>query len=114
MEDQMADVMVRRGGGQGSGTDPLQMMREPLRRILGIDPYNMFQVDPFLDLVQPALAAATTFSPDFEVRDTGDGLVIEADVPGVRDEDLEITATGNQIRISGKREVRREDQGDTW
>ena len=38
-------------------------------------------------------------------------LVVRADIPGVDPKDVEITATGNQLTIRGKREQSREEKG---
>ena len=43
--------------------------------------------------------------PNADLRDEGGHLVIEADVPGLRKEDLEVNCTGNGVTISGKRTV---------
>jgi HSP20 family protein len=47
---------------------------------------------------------AQTFIPAFEVRDTKDAYVLEADLPGIQESELEMSVTGNQLSISGKRE----------
>src|ERR1043166_864407 len=46
--------------------------------------------------------------PDFEVRETDDEYVVRADVPGLTSDDLDVTASGNRLQISGKREHREE------
>jgi HSP20 family protein len=53
-------------------------------------------------------------APDFEIKETKDGFVFKADVPGVKEKDLEITMTGNRLSISGKREAEKEDSGDSY
>src|SRR4051812_8710326 len=94
--------MTRRdeGGGQSqrAGSRPLW------------NPFAMFAVwpDPFSALI--AAAPAKKFIPAFDFRETKDGYVIEADLPGVRERDIEISMSGNQLRISGRRQsVRREE-----
>jgi len=50
--------------------------------------------------------------PSFEIRETDDAFVFRADMPGVRTDDLEITLTGNQLQISGRRDQEQEqDEG---
>jgi HSP20 family protein len=51
------------------------------------------------------------YTPNFEVKETKDGFVFKADVPGIKEKDLEITMTGNRLTISGKREA--ENDGNT-
>jgi HSP20 family protein len=79
--------------------DPVQMMRE-----LVVDPFRMFQMMPWMrrDLA---------WNPTFEVQETDDAFVFKADIPGIRNEDLEITLMGNQLVIEGKREQEQE-QGE--
>jgi HSP20 family protein len=64
---------------------------------------------PFWSEEQPA-----RFAPDFEVKETKEGFVFKADVPGVREKDLEITMTGNRLTITGKREAEMAERTDTY
>ena len=41
------------------------------------------------------------WSPPLEVDETEDAYLIEADVPGVRPEDLSVDVQGNEVRIAG-------------
>jgi HSP20 family protein len=54
------------------------------------------------------------FSPDFEIKETMDGFVFKADVPGVKEKDIEITMTGNRLTISGRREADSEENTDIY
>jgi len=69
--------------------------------------------DPFAEMM-PALSSRDlqVFNPSFEVKETKDHYVFRADLPGVREEDLEITLTGSRLSVSGKREAeqRKEDE----
>lgn len=95
----------------GGGTDPFNMVRESMRRMQDLFRDPMFEMDPigFLEA-----GRMTQFMPDFEVRETNDGLVFVADLPGVKEQDLDITMVGNRLRINGKREFEQENRGDTW
>ncbi len=48
--------------------------------------------------------------PALESYIEGDNLVIRADLPGVDPKDVEITVTGDELRISGKREATSEEK----
>src|SRR5262249_34538735 len=50
----------------------------------------------------------------FEVKETVHAFVIKADVPGIKDADLEINVTGNRLTIAGKREAEKEEKGDRF
>lgn len=56
----------------------------------------------------PAPFQAASY-PALNICDCGDSLRVEAEVPGVRMEDLEIFAMGNELTIKG---VRRAPEGD--
>ena len=46
------------------------------------------------------------FIPAFEVKETKDGFVFKADLPGIQEKDLDVSLTGNRLTVSGKREER--------
>jgi HSP20 family protein len=84
--------------------DPLRLARELLRW------------DPFRDMTAyaPMMESTALFSPAFEVKESKDAYVFKADVPGVKEADLEITHTGNRLTVCGKREADREEQSETY
>ncbi|HVY37071.1 MAG TPA: HSP20 family small heat-shock protein [Polyangia bacterium] len=101
--------LIRRNQGQEPTTaaagawDPFRLMRDMLRW----DPYR--ELDSVLGQV-----AERSFNPTFEVKETKDAYVFRADLPGVKDSDLEISLTGNRLSISGRREQERHEQADTF
>jgi HSP20 family protein len=99
----MANLIRRGSTGSAapSGTlDPFEMMRDLLRW------------DPFAEpgTRRPDLG----FVPSFEVKETKDAYVFKADLPGLREEDLDISLTANRLTISGKREEERRDEDDRF
>jgi len=82
--------------------DPLRTMREFLRW----DPFR--EMSPMFGRLEKA-----EFLPAFEVRETGDSYLFKADMPGVKDSDIDIQLSGNRLTISGKRETDREEKTDT-
>ncbi len=96
---------ITRRGERPSGTqawDPLRRMRE------------LFEWDPFAEMLPERGAAANEFIPSFEVKETRDGYVFKADLPGVRDEDLDISLTGNRLTISGMRQSEERREGERF
>ena len=83
--------------------DPVRVMRDILRW----DPFR--QVEAVL-----SRADVHGFTPTFEVTETKDAYLFRADLPGVKEQDLEISLTGTRLSISGHREQERHDQGDTF
>ncbi|XXR73924.1 Hsp20/alpha crystallin family protein [Sorangium sp. So ce388] len=80
--------------------DPERLMREMLQW----DPFA--EMDPFARLPQPE----AWFSPDIELRETKDRFVFRADLPGVKESDIDVSISGRQLSISGKRDEEREEQ----
>ena len=84
--------------------DPFVTMRDLMRW----DPFRDTTLIPWID------PSGASFSPAFEVKETKDGYLFKADVPGVKESDLDITRTGNRLSVSGKREAEKEEQSDTY
>jgi HSP20 family protein len=51
-------------------------------------------------------------TPDVNIYDTQDGYILEADMPGVSKEGLEITLEGNQLTLTGQRQNAKTPQGE--
>jgi HSP20 family protein len=87
--------------------------REPARLF---DPFevmrDMMRWDPFAEIAP--IAAGTVFAPSFDVKETNEGYVFTADLPGVKESDLELSLTGNRLTISGKREEEKKEEGERW
>ena len=105
----MADIAVRKGnGGEMLGSlvrrewEPLRLMRE----MLGWDPLR--EMRPLLPVGVPA------FAPAFEVKESKDSYVFKADLPGVKESDLEVNVVGSRLMVSGKREAEKEEKEDTY
>jgi HSP20 family protein len=71
------------------------------------DPFNI--LSGFLGWWDPLgvwgpSARDQTFVPAFDGRDTREAYVLEADLPGIQESDLEMSVTGTQLSVSGRRE----------
>lgn len=103
----MANVMVRKDGGEQRAPvvrewDPFRIMRSLLR-------------DPFGEMaMMPEAERAMSFNPAFEVKETKDAYIFKADMPGVKDSDVDVSMTGNRLTISGKRESEKEEKADAY
>jgi HSP20 family protein len=68
--------------------------------------------DPFGEMTP--YASQQMWNPNFEVRETKDAFLFKADLPGIKQEDVDIELHGNRLAISGKRDSEHEDKdGDT-
>jgi HSP20 family protein len=92
----------------------LSRKRETEPRVTRWDPFE----DPFQQIERiftpTVLAGERMFSPSFDVRETPDAYIFKTDLPGVKEEDLEISLTGNRLTIRGKREQEQRQEGDQF
>ncbi len=93
----MARRELMRGGGEITRRewDPLARFRE------------LLSWDPFAAIWEafPTERMPAGFSPDFDICESHDKYVFKADLPGIREQDLEVTVTGNRLTVAGKREM---------
>jgi len=105
----MANIAVKKNGGEAAvgltrrQWDPTRLVRD------------FFGWDPFGEMA-PAwqFSKGDEFEPAFDVKETPESYVFKADVPGIREKDLEVTLTGNRLTITGKREAGKEEKTDTF
>jgi HSP20 family protein len=83
--------------------DPMRVMRS----LLTWDPFR--EMAP-IGFDQPMAA----FAPAFEIKETRDGYVFKAEVPGVKREDIDVSYAANRLTITGKREAEKQEKHDTF
>jgi HSP20 family protein len=107
----MSDIIVRRSGGSAQPSSLARGQFEPFRMMR-----DLLKFDPFQEMepVWPAEMRQAVFSPAFEVKETKDSYLFKADVPGTKEQDVEVMMTGNRLTVSGRREEEKEDRGDTY
>lgn len=105
----MANIVTRRNqpapiARRFGEWDPFERMRE------------LMQLDPFQDLPRRWLGgeALNAYTPTFDVREENDAFVFKADLPGIKEEDIDISITGNRLTVSGKREDENIDEGESY
>lgn len=88
---------------------PIQRRRYPARRwdpfasLPGFD--DLFdQMNRMLTNAFPDVAriSVNSWSPPVDIQETDDSFVIEADMPGVRPEDVTVDLQGKELRIGGE------------
>ncbi len=90
------------------GFDPLQestTMREALRQLLSERPASPFDVAPS--------ALASVFVP-VDVMDAGPEVIVRANLPGMKAEDISINYLNNTLTIKGEVKEDTEYQGATY
>ena len=104
----MANIAVtKENGGQPQTIthrewDPFRAMRELMRW------------DPFAAMPAWPAEARDVMNVAFDVKETKDGFVFTADVPGIESKDIDVKLQNNRLTISGKREQEKTDKGDTY
>lgn len=102
----MANIEVRKAYEGKPSTvaawEPTRMIRD----VFGWDPFR--EMTPFI----PQIPAG--FAPSFEIKETKDSYLFKADVPGVKESDLDVSVMGNRVTVSGKREAEKQEQTDTY
>lgn len=87
--------------------------REPMniaREVFGFDPFTGLGLE-WPVARQPGQA---TFNPRFEVVERDDGYTFKADVPGLKDPDLDVTVQDGQLVVSGTRRAEERKAGDNY
>jgi HSP20 family protein len=92
--------------------------QQPATTVAPVDPWdrwmrNFFGWDPFRELA-PMQTMDRSFMPAFEIKETKEGYLFKADLPGVKESDLEVTFTGNRLTVKGKREEERKQETETY
>ena len=78
----------------------------------GIDLYRPFRDLEELERSLFANNSATAFKTD--IRDAGDAYVLEADLPGMKKDDIHIDIDGDRLSISAERNAVREEKNDGY
>ena len=47
------------------------------------------------------------------MKETKEGFQFKADLPGLKESDLDVSVSGNRLTVSGKREEEKHDKSDT-
>jgi HSP20 family protein len=99
----------RRNAALRQGSDPMRALQSDLNRVFE---------DFFRGLDMPGLSAgdhmlASGRIPDIDVQDTGNAIQVKAELPGLNEEDFEISVSDGALVIRGEKkdERRKEEQG---
>ncbi|HOQ82523.1 MAG TPA: Hsp20/alpha crystallin family protein [bacterium] len=66
--------------------------------------------DRLLERISPSLYGEGMWMPAVDIKDTGENLVVKAEVPGFDKKDINISLTGDTITISGKMQEGKEEK----
>jgi HSP20 family protein len=81
---------------------PLQRWQREIYRLLG---------DPFGDWLMPGKQFVEEWMPAVNMYEGTENLVIEAELPGMKKDDIQIYVSGYDLNITGQRTEKREETG---
>jgi HSP20 family protein len=120
----MAPATEVAGGNGGRNMSAIRVMRKNTPEVPGtfvrreLEPFrlmrDLFRWDPFHEMRPVWSGEGASYAPAFDVKETKEAFVFKADLPGMKEKDLEVTSTGNHLTISGKREVEKEEKDETF
>jgi HSP20 family protein len=108
MMRRMFDDMDTSTGSPFGGTSPFAMMRRMFD-----DMDRMLDTDVFGDV--DWRARESTWAPRVEITQHGDNLVVRADLPGISQDEVNLSIEDNALVIEGERTMPSEEQqADVW
>jgi HSP20 family protein len=106
----MANVTIRKqDSDKPAVTAPSETAWDPWRTMRAL-----LSWDPFREMAAFPADDRYGFSAAFDVKETKDAYLFKADLPGIKDRDLEVTMTGNRLTISGKRDAEKEEKSERY
>ncbi len=94
--------------GEGGIMNRDLMPWSPLREIMSMRE----TMDRFFD--EPTTRSSTLFHPAVGIRESEKELVIEADIPGVKEEDLDVEIENDKVVIKGERKHKQETKKEDY
>jgi len=64
--------------------------------------------------LEPLFGGERPWSPALDVAETGDMVVVKAEVPGIDPKEIEVSATGDALTIKGEKRQAKEDKSETY
>lgn len=74
---------------------------------------SLMRLEPYHETTS-RLSEGVAFIPRFDVKETAEAFLFKADLPGVKDSDVDISLNGNQLTITGKREAEQQNHSENF
>ena len=75
---------------------------------------NLFSLVPRKMFSSPESYGNWEWNPRVDVRETNDALIFEAELPGMNEDDVEITVESNVLTIKGERKLEKRDEKESY
>lgn len=83
--------------------------------VFGVNPFGLMrQFTDEMDRVFGFEAKETAWVPPIEMKRMEGKLVVTADLPGLKKEDVKVNVTGNTLTLEGERKEEEEDKGEGY
>jgi len=102
-------ALIRRRENQEQNTTPTRTW-DPFQIMDALMRWEPFQ-ENWANL-RTGAGTQGSYLPAFDVRETKDAYVFSADLPGLSEDSVDLTLTGNRLTISGRREEERKEESD--
>ena len=83
-----------------------------------LEPYralrDLLRWEPFREAAWPAMDPSVSFLPSFEIKETKGAYLFKADLPGIKEAELDISVLGDRLTIAGKREQEHKEDTETY
>lgn len=89
---------------EGAGGGSLRRFRSQMDRLF----------DSFFGLAPWEESMPGSWTPDLEVADTGNEIVVKAEVPGLGPEDIDVRVTGSTLTLSGEKKEEHEERKEGY
>lgn len=102
--------MSKSGEGRGSAGRSTWLPREPFVALRD-------EMENLLGRYLPEGSSgwlSREFVPTFDLSETDDALEVRMDLPGMKPEEIEITVSGNMLRVHGERKEEEEEKKRTF
>ena len=113
----MANIIRRNGRETREVASRERAQSEPWSRGF-LDPFGimgeLMRWDPFARTERLTGMASGGFVPALELRETPETYTFRVELPGVQEEDVDISLTGNRLTISGQRMEEKRDEKERY
>ena len=75
---------------------------------------QLFGFEPFVAANRSTSRAKPAYAPSFDVVENPEAYLIRADLPGVAEENVEVTIHKGILMVSGSREAERKEEGERY
>jgi HSP20 family protein len=111
----MAEVKVVRADSPKSEAVPFLNSDFFRTNFFGVSPFKLMR--RFTDEMDRAFGStpeAAAWRPAIEVKRVKDALLVHAELPGLKKENVKVTVTGDVLELEGERKVEKEDKNNGY